>query len=309
VIVSDQKVEMNWQSTEADVAWFDKPNARALLDEKIATGVVSEDDREFLEGWIDQGFAIAKNSINHSDIDELNGFVDRLWSSETDMEVDLLGFTPSKGEPSRTVHHRELLDKNREQRMELASLSPWRIHELWTKCDAAKRIFRSPVLNHYASLIFQKYAYARSSINFAFGSQQELHQDMAVFHVFPGNYLIGVWIALEDISEESGPLIISPASHRSSLWPGFNNYPQTNLRTCSLASYASYYEFTNRIAGEFGTEPFLAKKGDVLFWHGQLVHGGSPVQVPGRSRRSMVIHYMTEGVDQTKHIEGPFNWS
>jgi ectoine hydroxylase-related dioxygenase (phytanoyl-CoA dioxygenase family) len=132
---------------------------------------------------------------------------------------------------------------------------------------------------------------------------------MSVFHVYPGNYLIGAWIALEDISADSGPLLFAPGTHKSSLYPDFRNHPQTTLRTCSLDVYDGYYKFTKELGHRDG-EPkkFLAKKGDVLLWHGMLVHGGSPVINPDLTRKSMVIHYLTEGVDQTDKIRGPFNW-
>ena len=36
---------------------------------------------------------------------------------------------------------------------------------------------------------------------------------------------------------------------------------------------------------------FLAKKGDVLIWSASLMHGGSPVESPIRTRKSLVTHY------------------
>ncbi len=38
---------------------------------------------------------------------------------------------------------------------------------------------------------------------------------MAVFYVHPANHLVGVWIALEDISADAGPLIFYPKSHKN----------------------------------------------------------------------------------------------
>jgi hypothetical protein len=40
--------------------------------------------------------------------------------------------------------------------------------------------------------------------------------------------------------------------------------------------------------------PFLARKGQVLLWHGCLVHGGSPVADASKTRRSFVVHYARE---------------
>jgi len=57
-----------------------------------------------------------------------------------------------------------------------------------------------------------------------------------------------------------------------------------------------------------GARFYDAKKGDVFLWHGMLVHGGSPVKNPALTRKSMVIHYLTNGVDQTDLTVGPINW-
>jgi ectoine hydroxylase-related dioxygenase (phytanoyl-CoA dioxygenase family) len=43
-------------------------------------------------------------------------------------------------------------------------------------------------------------------------------------------------------------------------------------------------------------EVFLARKGDVLIWHANLLHGGMPVLNPKLTRKSMVAHYFAEGV-------------
>jgi phytanoyl-CoA hydroxylase len=41
-----------------------------------------------------------------------------------------------------------------------------------------------------------------------------------------------------------------------------------------------------------GLQPsiFLPKRGDLLIWHGALIHGGTPMQNPGLTRRSFICH-------------------
>ena len=36
---------------------------------------------------------------------------------------------------------------------------------------------------------------------------------------------------------------------------------------------------------------FEADKGDVLIWHGRLVHRGSAPMVPGKQRKGIIAHY------------------
>ena len=110
------------------------------------------------------------------------------------------------------------------------------------------------------------------------GSQQDLHQDMAVFHIFPHDWLIGVWIACEDVSAESGPLVLYRGSHQEPFFPGFTDYPQTNLRTADAETTHGYHAYVDELAARHERFEFLARKGQVLLWHGMLIHGGAPVR-------------------------------
>ena len=52
------------------------------------------------------------------------------------------------------------------------------------------------------------------TINFVTGSQQHAHSDSIHMTTYPLGYLIAIWIALEDITEDSGPLSYFPGSHK-----------------------------------------------------------------------------------------------
>ena len=52
------------------------------------------------------------------------------------------------------------------------------------------------------------------TLNFIHGSQQNVHQDVIHLTPFPPGYMCGVWVALEDIHPDSGPLVVYPRSHR-----------------------------------------------------------------------------------------------
>lgn len=302
--------DIEWSKLTNHVAWFDRPDAHDRVRRDFKQGLISENDSQLLDTWIKNGCLVLKSVVPERDIDEVNAFVENLFTTGTpNPDITLLGYTLDPAVGGDAVPHADLVKLSPEQRQANARLSPWRIHELRNQCPAAQRIFLNKRLNDVASLIFGRVARPRSTINFYLGSQQELHQDMAVFHVFPGNYLIGAWIALEDISLDSGPLRYAPGSHKSGIYPGFSNHPQATLRTCPLSEYEGYYKFTNAEADACGGAKYYhAKKGDVFLWHGMLVHGGSPVKDPSLTRKSMVIHYLTEGVDQTEYTKGPFNW-
>jgi hypothetical protein len=65
--------------------------------------------------------------------------------------------------------------------------------------------------------------------------------------------------------------------------------------------YDKVLQTTLRMCEERGlkTEKFMAKKGDVLIWHADLMHGGAPIQDAGRTRKSLVAHFMPLGVMAT----------
>lgn len=301
---------IDWTALAGHEAWFDRPDALDVVQSRVDRGELTPDQAELLRKWIVDGYVVLPGAVDHGDIDGVNAYVDDLLQTDVpNPDITFLGFTLDETTGGAAVPHADLVRLSPAERQARARLSPWRIHELWTRCEPARRVYQNARLTEAASLIFGCPAYPRSTINFYLGSQQELHQDMTVFHVFPGNYLIGAWIACEDISADSGPLVFSPGSHRAPPYAKFANHPQDTLRTCPLDEYAGYYAYTNALAAGHGTKQFLARKGDVLLWHGMLVHGGSAVRDKALTRRSMVIHYLRDGVDQTGSIVGPYNWS
>ena len=62
--------------------------------------------------------------------------------------------------------------------------------------------------------------FAFQTLNFAVGSQQPPHSDSTHFSASPEGFMCGVWLALEDIDADNGPLIYYPGSHR---WPHYFN--------------------------------------------------------------------------------------
>jgi hypothetical protein len=73
------------------------------------------------------------------------------------------------------------------------------------------------------------------------------------------------------------------------------------------SGYNAHYEpaVQHRIA-EHGLKPeyFHAKQGDLLIWHANLLHGGSPRRDHKLSRKALVCHYIAEGVVSYHDIFG-----
>lgn len=134
------------------------------------------------------------------------------------------------------------------------------------------------------------------SINFLEGSQQRTHSDSIHMTTFPYGNLIAVWVALEDITVESGPLHYYPGSHKL---PYIMNRDYDNIGTkfkLGTKTYSNYEDCIEKVVidNKLEKKTFLAKKGDILIWHANLLHGGENVLKKESSRKSMVFHYYSE---------------
>lgn len=136
------------------------------------------------------------------------------------------------------------------------------------------------------------------SINFVEGSEQRAHSDSIHMTTAPAGFLIATWVALEDCDADNGPLFYYPGSHRlpfvscgdypaghSQYWLGAESYPRYEDKVESVIA-----------ASGLPRQYFHARKGDLLIWHANLIHGGSAIREAGRTRKSMVCHYYGKDV-------------
>jgi ectoine hydroxylase-related dioxygenase (phytanoyl-CoA dioxygenase family) len=109
------------------------------------------------------------------------------------------------------------------------------------------------------------------------------HQDYTNSDRQSAENYTGIWIALDDIHPDSGPFDFIPKSH---LWDiDFNIYSD------SLKSNPSKYIIEKTIENKAEAMRFLPKKGDVIFWHGHLVHRGSEPNNFDLARPCIIGHY------------------
>jgi ectoine hydroxylase-related dioxygenase (phytanoyl-CoA dioxygenase family) len=174
-----------------------------------------------------------------------------------------------------------------------------KIFNLWEKSPLARdHFFKEPGLLRLLSLLLGKSVIPFQSLNFTLGSEQRAHSDSIHMTTEPPGYLIATWIALEDCTADNGPLFYYPGSHRMD-YITTEHYDSGNTAlTIGSDSNKRYEDKIAEVIENKRLEPqlFLAKRGDVLIWHANLLHGGSPIRKPGATRKSMVCHYFAEGV-------------
>jgi ectoine hydroxylase-related dioxygenase (phytanoyl-CoA dioxygenase family) len=139
------------------------------------------------------------------------------------------------------------------------------------------------------------------TLNFPNGTAQHFHSDAVHFHSLPHGFMCGIWVALEDIHPDAGPLLYFPGSHREP----YLSARDLDLKQADLIHHTApqrlfephWRELVDRKG--YRPEAFLAQKGEVLIWHANLLHGGSPVPNKTLSRWSQVSHYYFRGCGYT----------
>ncbi len=173
-----------------------------------------------------------------------------------------------------------------------------KIMDAWKSSPVLNRIFRHQKILNILNFIFDKPVQPFQTINFLKGSEQQPHSDSIHMTTEPLGYLAAIWIALEDIAEGSGELIYYPGSHR---YPYIMSEDYDSGNNAFKLGEQNYPNYEAKIAGVLEAfkperKTFLAKKGDTLFWHANLLHGGAPIASPDLTRKSLVAHYFADGV-------------
>jgi ectoine hydroxylase-related dioxygenase (phytanoyl-CoA dioxygenase family) len=162
-----------------------------------------------------------------------------------------------------------------------------------------KRLTKDPrILDLLSFLLGVRATPFQTIIGYA-GSEQKAHSDSIHMSTWPLGYLAAIWIAMEDIHPDCGPLEYYPKSHRLPYVFSHNIERQPrDLQHKRTSWYNEVYE--DEIEGIVVKEKLekkflLAKKGDVLIWHANLIHGGSPRMDKRLSRKALVAHYFGKG--------------
>lgn len=128
-------------------------------------------------------------------------------------------------------------------------------------------------------------------------TERDWHQDSYLNPPHVGDYYAAIWIALDDIHPDSGPFQYVPGSHR---WPQVTrelivNALEPHERDHRWPKYSERIltplfeqEIVNR---EVPPVSHIASRGDLLVWHGRLMHRGSKANVHHMERRALIAHY------------------
>lgn len=236
---------------------------------------------EELKQWEDDGYIVLKSAFSHEEIDRFNDEIDRLWE---DKDPESNPFMIDFWEGNLFGQRMRLIDAPPGSRKYIHKLS-----NMYIDSESCRDMALAPVIGDALRKLMDSDPMVINSLVFEKGSQQPDHFD--TYHMPPPNdgILAVSSICLEDINPDAGPVQVYPGSHKIPPYIFSNGEIKMTDRTESQA--AADYTAKELTSRNIQKKPFIGKKGDVLFWHGQLYHGGSEIKNHQLTRKTLVCHY------------------
>jgi uncharacterized protein YndB with AHSA1/START domain len=261
--------------------WPDLSDAEARIAGKQALGVLTAADAALFRHWVEKGFVVLPGAVAPALADRLRTEMEEAWAT-SDPRVTVEVFEGGQRSfPRMAPRFREQSHKV----LDYHALSP-----------VARECQFAPAVRRFLGQLFERPLLAFQSLYFRWGTEQEMHQDTAYVVLRSPMELVGCWMALEDIQEGSGELQYYVGSHRI---PEYLWFGRARARPYDFEDDRDFFRHVHEESRRLGCElqRFRPKKGDVLLWHADLVHGGSKREHPGVTRQSLVSHLCPVDVD------------
>lgn len=254
--------------------WIDHPDSPKIIKEAS----IPDDIKQMALEFIENGYTIVRNSINSSHCDQaVQAFA--AWCKSNNKECESKRNT--KGFLGRTTNAHSSIPEF--LNLMLESRKALQLQDFLF--DAKTSI--------YTSLYFEQ------------GTQQPIHVDIPFFWTVPKSRYFGYWIALEDVDENNGPLVVLKGGHKCSILAKRETCHPLVIKKKKAGPLIDtdnelFYAYANATLdhcysmGLKDYEKLHIKKGDIIIWHPLLPHGGSTVKDKTRSRHSIVAHTVPE---------------
>lgn len=223
---------------------------------------LSEEDKAFVKHFADEGYVIFDPKIGQALIDETVQQLQPKFNEITDGDM--------------------------------------RIQDAWEFNDNVRKIATLDIVYDKLRLLYQREPIPFQTLNFPVGTQQNTHSDMIHFNSIPQRFMCGVWVALEDITDDNGPLHYYPKSHKLPFYDmldiGVKASDNREKKKAMMAYLENYETFIQEIidALDLKKTTLNIKKGQALIWSANLLHGGDKIKKYGATRHSQVTHYYFE---------------
>ena len=251
--------------------WLDTKDATVLIEGNFQNAMIIDEQKKIAKKWITDGYSIIPKLFSDDQIDST-------WEEYEKLIKDgIIETEPEKhGFPGRYLNPHFYSSKIR------------------------KMMVDEKLISHLSFILGVKTNPFQSIIGHR-ASEQKTHSDSIHMTTYPGGYMIAAWIAMEDISADSGPLVYYPGSHKLPyVYSSEAGITLEEVKANQDDLYKPYRQKYEPLIEEIIREKklsektFIAKKGDVLIWHANLLHGGSMCKNFELSRKALVCHYFSE---------------
>ena len=270
--------------------WIDAADALDRVRGRLLTGQITVNQAAWLESYIRDGYLVLRNAVPEALLLAAEADLDRAYRGGfADLHFECPGLDPKKPTWQPVVAD-----------------VPSKALDIHFFSRAIRELIFSATVTEFLGLIFENKTLVSQTLGFLRGSAQGGHQDTAYVPYTSALGFAASWIALEDVTPGGGELFYYRGSHRlpdffydgkfKSIFEGGRFNGANEAGPFSRTHYAEQINFHQRSletnAARFGLERqvLMAKRGDALIWHADLVHGGQPISRKN-TRKSVVTHY------------------
>jgi ectoine hydroxylase-related dioxygenase (phytanoyl-CoA dioxygenase family) len=247
--------------------WVESPFFNELIEHQN----LSEDNKKIARQFNEQGYILLDLGLSDNEINDLIEEINRL-NSIGDIKTQENGYHYSKGK---------------------------RIFEGWRDSELLRSLALHPKILNIIEMLYNRKPYPFQTITFNYGSNQPLHSDLIHFDSLPHRWLTAAWVALDDMTENNGSLIYVPKSHKLPIFDFYDLKIKVPEYGKQFDSYEEYENFVRQLveSNELPVESLRCKRGQVLIWAANLIHGGDVIRDPNTTRYSQVTHYYYDDCD------------
>jgi phytanoyl-CoA hydroxylase len=274
---SSMKVGISETVSRFGGLWIDRHDWLDRLAAMHRKGRISDELSMAIFQFVRDGYFVIKGAVSPAVVDKLNDEIGQMWKSPPN---GLLVETFEPDGQMRCIPPNVTFRAGRTKLLDLYVFS-----------RIAREAIASPKVVAFLTCIFSEQPKAFQGLTFWNGSQQAIHKDTAYVKVDSNPmHLAATWLALEDVAPGTGELEYYVGSHRA---PDFLFGGTSKWMESHTSEHERFLQSLHDDAISLGhrKSSFLAKKGDVLIWHADLAHGGSPIEQPVRTRKSLVTHF------------------
>jgi len=259
--------------------WTDRADAQDVRAAMLVAGAINQTESVKLEQYIEEGYVVFPGAVSAELVDAYLAYFEACWE-----QPPAWAYAHSGGQV--LPMHSSLYDK-------VAKVS-----DLHYGFSRAGELIHPREVRRFLEIIYARPPVVFQSMSMRKGSEETLHIDTGPLTLTEPMSLTASWTAMEDVRKGSGEFQFVPGSQAL---PEVLNNGLTKGHGGDMTAYYEVLQETLRRCEKAGlkTEYFYARKGDVLIWSADLMHGGAPIENHELTRKSFVCHFMPYGVMPT----------